>query len=565
MTEHRINMNKLNEKLSGKYFNTHKGVFYINLSISQKSSYIQEDYISRTAQTFQSKGQVQLKNLFMGLPEEKSPRILLYGSAGSGKSTTSQTIAYQWGCKELLNNKFDFIFYFECRQLTSLIKQGRNMSLEELIHHNHWHDTLTDTGMKKDLYQYVTQHQERILFIIDGLDELFHWDLVVNDKYRIKVLNMKAQAEIPVVLYNLIYGSLLYFCKVLVTSRPTETINTSLLSRVIVALGFDEDAIDECSFAVCDYERDIHEYITDFLLHRPQLYVHCVVPINCVLLTAILYRDKLLGREEDDMIDRLSQLTTRIILDIIHKRSETQTGGRFLLGETQQRSVRALAALAADGMLSSKIIFDGADLRKYNLKASGDNTLSGLLDVYTDTDISNIDSDQVITASFLHLSIQEFLAAVHICLTWKKLDVRKVAIVDPKSRRLDNVQLYTAGLLGDTKYGHRLLQALDHRPGNNEQLYMDQVKEYVKSMKVHSGELTKLTKLQMIRCAHESGYDGMVDEVARAVLKDTNKDPVTGGHIDTVDLSDIDGGLLPHHLSSIGYFIDQSKCVEVVR
>ena len=255
------------------------------------------------------------------------------------------------------------------------------------------------------------------------------------------------------------------------------------------------------------------------------------------------------------MIDRLSQLTTRIILDIIHKRSDNQTTSRFELDETQQTSVRALAALAADGMLTSKIIFDEGHLRKYKLKASDDHTVSGLLEVYTDTDISNIDSDQVITSSFLHLSIQEFLAAVHICLTWKEEDVKKVATVDPKSRRLDNLQLYTAGLLGDTKYGHRFLQALDHRPGNKEQLYMDQVIEYVTSMKVHSGKLTKLTKLQMIRCAHETGYDGMIDEVARAVLNVEHH----------LDLSEIDGGLLPHHLSSIGYFIDQSKCVEIIR
>ena len=290
MTEHRINMNKLNKKLSGKYFTTHEGVFYINLSISQKSSYIQEDYITRTAQTFQSKGQVQLQNLFVGLHEEKTPRILLYGSAGSGKSTTSQTIAYQWGCKELLNNEFDFIFYFECRQLTSFIKNNEKFSLEELIQRFHCPDMFSDDQTKEDLFNFITHHQERILIIIDGLDELIGWDSVVQDPRRTMALSIKTEEDVPLLFYSLIYGNLLYFCKVLVTSRPTETINSSLLSTVIVALGFDEDAIDECSFAVCEYKRDMHEYITQFLLHRPQLYVHCIVPINCVLLTALLYR-----------------------------------------------------------------------------------------------------------------------------------------------------------------------------------------------------------------------------------------------------------------------------------
>ena len=44
---------------------------------------------------------------------------------------------------------------------------------------------------------------------------------------------------------------------------------------------------------------------------------------------------------------------------------------------------------------------------------------------------------------------------------------------------------------------------------------------YVRSMKILRGKVTKLTKVQMIRCARESGYDGMIHEVARAVLEDT--------------------------------------------
>ena len=148
--------------------------------------------------------------------------------------------------------------------------------------------------------------------------------------------------------------------------------------------------------------------------------------------------------------------------------------------------------------------------------------------------------------------------------------MKKIARVDKKSRRLDNVQLYTAGLLGDERIGHRFLQALDSGNENKKEVFIKRAKDYLSHMNASSSEFnndgdnlstdehsdqpakSKLTRLQLIKCAHEGKLHEMVDTVAQAVL--------VGGN--TLDLSEIDGGLLPHHLSSIGYFIDQSKGVQ---
>ena len=96
--------------------------------------------------------------------------------------------------------------------------------------------------MKEDVFHYITFHY---IIIIDGLDELIAWDSVVQDPIRTIARSIKTEEAIPMLFYSLIYCNLLYFCKVLVTSRRTEAINTSLLSTVIVALGFDEEAVNE--------------------------------------------------------------------------------------------------------------------------------------------------------------------------------------------------------------------------------------------------------------------------------------------------------------------------------
>ena len=510
----------------------------------------------------------------------------------------------------MFTDDIDFIFYFECRKLTSLIEDKKQLSLEELVHYYHCPDLLGNEELRRDLFDFITQHPDRIMIIIDGLDELAAWDDVFNlsDDERTTITGIRQQAEIPVLLYSLIYENLLHQSKVLVTTRPNENISSRFIPTVIVALGFDEEAIDECSFAVCDFNWQIHEHVTQFMLKHPQLYVHCVVPINCVLLSALLCSDHKKGREEDEAIDRLTRLTIRIILDIIHKRTVPNTENRFRLDEDQRRSFRSLAKLAADGLVAdrSKIIFSGSDLAQYEIKTSKDQVVSGLLEVYKDTDIGNIDGDHTITASFLHLSIQEFLAAVHVCITWEEKMVRKMAKVEFRSRRadlefvghskvatvkkkldmrskgLDNVQMYVAGLLGDVTFGNRFLEAVqepipkipmeeseltsldskDHKV-NLVPPFQFQAQLFLKVMHSHStgGDQSELAKLQMICCAHEGRSEDMVKEVASAVLEESIKS--TQDTMKSLDLREIPGGLLPHHLSSIGYFVNKSKSVGV--
>ena len=122
-----------------------------------------------------------------------------------------------------------------------------------------------------------------------------------------------------------------------------------------------------------------------------------------------------------------------------------------------------MAQLAFEQFFLNNLIFNNTILGKHNIDVK-------LPTVKNMMEIHGSNSSDTVQASFIHLSIQEFLAAVHVCITWKVEDVKKVATEDPNSRRLDNVQLYMAGILGDIgtgdiKIGQKFLQALDERSG----------------------------------------------------------------------------------------------------
>ena len=574
-----------NRKFNQRFFCNQKSVFYVNLSFTKKS-YDMEDYIKS----------LNVSTLFK---QKDCLSILIYGAPGSGKSTVTQKIASSWAAREMWDDKFDLVFHLECRQMRPMIQKEEEITFEELLMKFHSPDRYGKE--EKEAFRWSIKHnQERMLIILDGLDELARWDDVFNGEGRKVITSITEKAEVPVILYNLLDSNLLQDARRIVTSRPIESIYTHMFSEVMVALGFDQNAIDECSFSVCDYDRNIHRNVMEKLQVNTQLNMLCTIPLNCVLSCAILRQDLTKdkgGLSEETDINSLSQLSIRIILYIIHK--DKVVNNLFKLTKDQGQALRQLASLSAESLLGSttKLIFDELDLDKHGIKDLTDRTVQGFLELYTEDGGMCLDGDQSVTASFLHLSIQEFMAAVHICLTWNDGDVRKIAKVDPKSRRLDNVQLYTAGLLGDSKLGHKFLKALTD--GESEKDYVTQTSQFINIMCTDNEtdenidndadavdyvseeeesplaherpkvKLSKLAKLQLIRCVHEGRLTSMIEDVADVVLSDVvlrfwlPKDISRMKYC--LDLSSIEGGLLPYHLSSIGYFIQECPQINALK
>ena len=177
------------------------------------------------------------------------------------------------------------------------------------------HDTeLDEDNFKKELHQPNKSYGNRCLVIIDGLDELEGWDEVVKEhteKGKKAKSNIVECKSVPELIYNLVFGKMKEKLELLLTSRPIESITQSEITKALYALCFNEDAIDECSFALCQKEgKDRGKLMETIKVHCPNLYYICVVPLNCVLLCSRVLKDR-------DSIKSLTDLTAGKTLSMV--------------------------------------------------------------------------------------------------------------------------------------------------------------------------------------------------------------------------------------------------------
>ena len=301
-----------------------------------------------------------------------------------------------------------------------------------------------------------------------------------------------------------------------------------------------------------------HAYdgIVKYLDTHPLMKHILVVPFFCTLFGIVAKEN--LSKEDKIGIESHTQLMIYGILHLLTRRLESDTNGLAASRETQllewdiseehQVDIIKHTSLAAKGFINSnkklKLMFSSSDIEEEGI---GTADKVGLLE-YTRERTTVKQAREYYY--FMHLTIQEFLAAVHVCLTWKEEDVTLLSKVDPESRTLDNIQLFIAGLLGDKDMGHGFLRSLSQG-----KLYTDNRHKFITNLCSHDTD-NKLAKLQIMRCAHEGNMSDMMVHIKETVLT------IEGSNTrETLGMGFVSGGLLPHHLTSIGWFIQQCQCV----
>ncbi|XP_053356049.1 NACHT, LRR and PYD domains-containing protein 3-like [Clarias gariepinus] len=332
------------------------------------------------------------------LGDEKPIRVVLTeGIAGIGKTVSVQKFVLDWA-EGKANQDFDLIFPLNFRKLN--FKKEESLSLLELIYC--FYPKIKELKMEF--------HHQRILFIFDGLDESrFSLDFQ-NSKM---LTDLTESASVDVLLTNLIKGNLLPSAFLWITSRPAASsqIPPVYINRVTEIRGFNDPQKDEY-FRKRISDQTLANKIITYLKSSRSLYIMCHMPVFC-WITANVLEGMFSEAGTGDVPKTLTQMFTHFL--ILQMKRGSQKYKRHEMDPGQIADiVLKLGKLAFQQLEKGNLIFYEEDITECGIDVREATVYSG---VCTQIFIEEVTSHLGKVYSFVHLSIQEHLAAVYAFLS----------------------------------------------------------------------------------------------------------------------------------------------------
>ncbi|KAM7060137.1 NACHT, LRR and PYD domains-containing protein 4 [Molossus nigricans] len=323
---------------------------------------------------------------FLFAPKEtRRQTVILRGIQGIGKTTLLVRLMLAWA-EGTLYQQFSYIFYFCCRELKRLTAA----SLAELVCRD-WSNSLTPIGE-------ITSEPERLLFIIDGFEELKYG---LNEPESDLCSNWMEHRPIQVILSSLLRKKMLPESSLLIAAVPTypQVIEDRLECPEIKTLsGFTEgERKVYFSHIFQDKSRSIKAF--RFIRENVQLFSMCQIPILCWVVCTCLKQE--MERKKDLALTcrRTTSLYSSFVLNLFTPM------GSSCLDEQSQVLLKGLCSLAAEGMWNDTFVFNEEDLRRNGLVDSDIPALLGVKLLHKCRYTEN-------SYMFIHVCIQEFCAAL---------------------------------------------------------------------------------------------------------------------------------------------------------
>ncbi|XP_056879849.1 NLR family CARD domain-containing protein 3-like isoform X1 [Takifugu flavidus] len=343
---------------------------------------------------------IKCQDIFKVLSEQQRHIrvVLTNGVAGVGKTFSVQKFSLDWA-EGLENQDISLVLPLSCREL-NLIRDEQH-SLLSLLHV--FHPTLQKIRAE-DLTVW------KLLFIFDGLDES-RFSLGFN-KHQL-ISDVTQVSSVGVLLVNLIQGNLLPSALIWITSRPAAAhqIPPSCVDRITEVRGFTDSQKEEY-FRRRFSDEDLSKRIISHIKASRSLHIMCLIPVFC-WITAIVLEDMMTRDQRGELPKTLTDLYSHF-LRVQIKRKKQKYGGKQRpeeLTEADKELLLKLGRLAFEHLEKGNIMFYSEDLERCGLDVSEVSVYSGVC-----TEIFKRESVifQKSVYCFVHLSIQEFLAAVYM-------------------------------------------------------------------------------------------------------------------------------------------------------
>ncbi|KAK3544556.1 hypothetical protein QTP86_016880 [Hemibagrus guttatus] len=451
---------------------------------------------------------IKCNDIFKPLSEQDKPirTVLTKGVAGIGKTVSVQKFILHWA-EGKANQDIHLIFPLPFREL-NLMKEQK-LSLMELLH-----------VCFKETKETEMSSLEKVLFIFDGLDE---YRFPLDFQNTVRVCDVTESASVQELLINLIKGNLLPSALIWITSRPAaaDQIPSECVHRVTEVRGFNDPQKEEY-FRKRISDQSLANNIITHLKSLRSLYIMCHIPVFCWISATVL--ERMLGEAESGEIPKtLTQMYTHFIIQtniIREKYSKKQ--------ESDEEMLLKLGQLAFQQLTKGNLIFYEEDLRECGIDVREAAVYSG---VCTQIFREELGLHQSKVYCFVHLSIQEHLAALFVHLTFIKQrtnvfdmyqvpewetknitisDVHKTAVDQTLESQTGHLDLFLRFLLGfSLESNQKLLHALVKETGSSSQ----NTEETVQYIKEKISDLPTEKSINLFHCLNELGDNSLVEEI----------------------------------------------------
>ncbi|XP_048045725.1 protein NLRC3-like [Megalobrama amblycephala] len=478
---------------------------------------------------------IECTKMFEAPEQDKEIRtVLTKGVAGIGKTISVQKFVLDWAeGKE--NQDINFIFPLPFREMN--LKKTEKQSLISLIN-----QFFPETNKRLNL---TRRENFKVLFILDGLDECrLPLKFVGNETWS----DVSSPASLDVLLTNLMKGNLLPSALIWITTRPAAAsmIPADCIDRLTEIRGFNNTQKEEY-FRKRFTDEKMSNIIIDHVKKSKSLFIMCHIPVFCWISATVLQNileekrnnelknnqadeasKTLQGLKTEDTPKTLTQMYTHFL------RFQIQQSRRKYDGEYRpdvswdKDAIFSLGKLAFQQLEKNNVIFYESDLEACGIDVYKASVYSGMC-----TQIFKEETGITLGTMycFVHLSIQEFIAALYAHLF---LDINKKSVFVQESTEQENknetmiyllktavdkalksdnghLDLFLRFFLGlSLQSNQRLLQGLLTQQDSNDQSKKEIV-QYIKQKL--EGNLSPERSINLFYCLNELNDQTLVKEI----------------------------------------------------
>ncbi|XP_042608904.1 NLR family CARD domain-containing protein 3-like isoform X5 [Cyprinus carpio] len=484
---------------------------------------------------------ISCNDIFKPLPEtgceekEKIKTVLTKGIAGIGKTVSVQKFILDWA-EGKDNQDVDFMFVFPFRELNLI--QDHQYSLHSLL--LDFHPELQDLDSK--IYE-----ECKVVFILDGFDESRMTLMFSDDE---SVCDVTESSSVGVLMSNLIKGELLPSALIWITSRPAAAnqIPFKYINRVTKIQGFNDPQKEEY-FRKRINDRHQASRIISHIRRTRSLHIMCHIPIFCWISSNVL--QNLL---KEDLNAEIPQTLTEMYINFLLiqiKRKYDERDPEKLLKSSREVIVK-LAEVAFNQLMKGNVMFYEEDLIESGIDVTDAAVVSEICtQIFKEESVIH----QRKVYCFIHLSVQEFLAAFYVfyCYlssTMKALKVfdlmhnlHKGAVDKALESKHGHLDLFLRFLLGiSLESNQRLLRHLLTHTENSSEI-ISKTTLYIKEKIKDEQDVSTERSINLFLCLLEVKDQTLSKEIQEFVKSDR--------HSETK--------LSPSHCSAIAYMLQMSE------